>query len=258
MENLLEKLDRKSGSHKGQNGRVAVIAGSRDFTGAPALVAKAALRTGCDLVKIMTSEEVEDVVASFSENFIVESYTGSYFGSEDVEDALRLADWADVVVIGPGLSKPGSEAVKQFVNNAGAALVVDADAIGPATEVADENMVFTPHSGEAEPVREEFGSVESFVESTGAKVLLKGGTDTVYSPEDIEKVSVGCAGMTVGGTGDVLAGVVAGLIAQGIELEDASLLGVWINGQAGEKAFEKFGNGLLATDVIEQIPEVMN
>ena len=108
--------DRKPDSYKGENGKVSVIGGSVDFSGAPALSAQAALRTGSDLVKILTSESVKNVVAAYSENLIVDSYPSDYLILSGVETALEKISWSDVSVIGPGLGSPDSEAVREVID----------------------------------------------------------------------------------------------------------------------------------------------
>lgn len=255
MDQILRKLERATDSHKGENGKVAVIAGSRDYTGAPALSAKAALRTGCDLVKILTSEEVSDTVASYSENFIVREYPGGYFSSESLSQALELSEWADTVVIGPGMADVEQEAVTKFLDNASSKLVVDADALEYVDQSNLENAVLTPHSGEFKLYLEE--NMEELLEA-GNVVLKKGEVDEILYRDQVEEIEVGTSAMTVGGTGDVLTGIVASLISQGLDIQEGAKLGAWINGKAGEKWTKKYGNGTLATDLIKEIPRVMN
>lgn len=250
--------DRDPESHKGDNGYVGVIAGSRDYTGAPALVAEAALRAGCDLTKILTSESSRDVVASFSENLVVDSYSGDYFGGGAIDASQELGEWSDAVALGPGLGGDAEhEAVEEFVSVAEVPLVIDADAVEPAVEADFTGAVFTPHRGEVEAIEQGYGSVEEFVEETGAVVVVKGPVDRVYSGGNVYENKSGTAAMTVGGTGDVLTGIIASLLSQGLGLEDAARLGAEINGEAGEIAAEEYGNGMVATDVVHKIPEVM-
>ncbi|MFB6204144.1 MAG: NAD(P)H-hydrate dehydratase [Candidatus Nanohaloarchaea archaeon] len=253
MKELLAELDRGENSHKGENGKVAVIGGSVDFTGAPALAAEAALRTGSDLTRVLTSEKVRDVIAGYSENLIVGSYTGDYFGHGAVKAAVELSEWSDTTVVGPGLSEPDTEALKQFFSRRDSSLVVDADAIEPAVEAGVSDAVLTPHQGEAEIIEERRGSVEEFVEETGSVVVVKGSTDRIYTSERVYENGTGCAGMTVGGTGDVLAGIIASLVSRGMGLEDAARAGAWVNGKAGERACEKYGNGMVATDLLGEV-----
>ena len=246
-------IQREKGSYKGENGKVAVIGGSKDYTGAPALSAQASLRTGCDLTKIVTSDKVSDVVASYSENLIVRDYPSKYLGVSGVENCLEAVRWSDAAVIGPGLGKPDAEAVKEIVDRAEAPLVIDADAIKPALDADVSNSVFTPHRGEKQFIEERYGSVQEFVDETSNVVLVKGATDKIYSEDGVTEVEAGHPGMTVGGTGDVLAGIVAGLVAQGKDLEGAAVKAAEINGKAGEKAAEDYGDGLTAKDLIDNI-----
>lgn len=253
MEELFEKLERPSDTHKGQNGKVLVIGGSRKYTGAPALTAQAALRAGADLVKVLTAEEAKSVVQGFSENLIVESY-GERFNEDSLEKARELEEWTDTTVIGPGLSDFEHSSVKKFGKKVGS-LVVDAGAIELLKDTTDN--IFTPHSGEAESLIDGYGSLQAFTSETGNTVLLKGKLDEIYSGEQIFENDTGCAGMTVGGTGDVLAGVVAAFRSQDLDRREACRLAAYVNGVAGEKAYDKFGNGLLATDIIAEISEVV-
>ncbi|MFB6209697.1 MAG: NAD(P)H-hydrate dehydratase [Candidatus Nanohaloarchaea archaeon] len=257
MEHLLEKLDRDPDSHKGENGKVGIIGGSKDFTGAPSLSAKAALRTGCDLAKILTSEYSRSVVAGFSENFIVDSHPSGYLDERGMEKAEELQDWSDCCVIGPGLGDPDDDTIRQMVSEASKPLIIDAEAIQPALDAELYDAVFTPHRGEAEVIRERFTSIQDFVDEKEVVVVVKGQVDRIYSPEGVEANDTGDPTMTVGGTGDVLTGIIASLVSQGLDPEEAARLGCWIDGKAGELASEEYGNGALATDMIENIPEVI-
>lgn len=251
-------ISREKDSHKGENGKVAVIGGSRDYTGAPALSAQAALRTGSDLVKIVTSETISDVVASFSENLIVSEYPSGCLGLSGVEEVMEGARWSDVMVIGPGLGEADGEAVEEILERTEKPKVIDADAIGPALETDISNAIFTPHSGEADLIGEKFGTIEEFVEEKEDVVVLeKGPTDKIYSENEVEEVSAGHPGMTVGGTGDVLTGIVAGLMSQGLEKKEAAVKAAEINGRSGEKAAGKYGDGMVATDLLEEIPKFL-
>ncbi|MFB6203730.1 MAG: NAD(P)H-hydrate dehydratase [Candidatus Nanohaloarchaea archaeon] len=254
MEHLFRELDRSTESHKGENGRVAVIGGSEDYTGAPALASMAAYRTGCDLVKTMSASMNRDIISSFSESMIFRSY-GELFDRDSVDGAVELSEWADATVIGPGLD-PEPEAVREFVSRTGSELVVDADAIAPAVREGPDRAVFTPHRGEVDVIEEEYGSPGGLA-SSGPPVVVKGHTDRVHVGGEVFKNGTGCPEMTVGGTGDVLAGVIASLIAQDVDRVHAARLGAWINGKAGEMAAEELSTGMLPQDVIEHIPEVL-
>lgn len=256
MNNLNQILNREDQSHKGQNGKIAIIGGSKDFTGAPSLSAKAALRTGADLTKIYTSEKTADTVSSYSENFIVRKYKGNYFTQENVRKALKLAEWSDVTVIGPGLSQPSSKALQKFAKQTKTPLIIDAEAIKHTIETA-KNAIFTPHTKEAEIIKEKHGSIKNFASQTNNTVIVTSKTDKIYSKDKMETCSRGTPAMTVGGTGDILTGIIAGLISQGARKKEAAYYGVHINGIAGEKAAQEKGNGLIPQDIIEKIPETI-
>lgn len=256
MEELLEKLEREKNSHKGENGKVAVIAGSKDYAGAPAIAARAAYRSGADLVKILTSEKVADTVASYSENLLVNSYSGDYFSSQDVEKAADMVEWSDTAIIGPGMSQPEKEAVRELLEQSSTPIIIDADAIKPAVNSSVQKAVFTPHRGEKNHIEEQAGSLQDFA-SGKRLVAVKGRIDKLYTNESVYENEAGCAAMTVGGTGDMLTGVIAALSAQGLDIVDASRLGLYTNGRAGEMAAEEYGDGALPTDMIEYLPEVL-
>jgi hydroxyethylthiazole kinase-like uncharacterized protein yjeF len=255
---MSEYFSRHNDSRKGDNGKVVVIGGSVDFSGAPALSAQAALRTGSDLVRVVTSESVRDVMSGYSENLIVDSYPSDYLGLSGVETVIDKIKWSDVAVIGPGLSRPDSEAIRDIIERIDKPVVVDADAIEPALNTGVSNSVLTPHRGEAELIKDYYGSIEDFVEQEDdVVVLVKGSVDKVYCKGGVTEVEAGHPGMTVGGTGDVLTGVVASLISKGMDLEDAAVKGAEVNGLAGEKAAQKYGNGLVATDLLDEIPKTL-
>lgn len=256
MEQILSKLKRESRTHKGENGRVAVLGGSKDFSGAPALAAEAALRSGADLSRVLTSEKVSSTVASFSENLIVDSYAGSYFTQENLEKALEVSEWSDAMLVGPGLSSPEKEALREFFRESSSSLVIDAEGISAA---ARERIgaVYTPHQGEKAALSQEYGSVERFADETDSTVVVTGPNDSVLGTENF-RCERGTSAMTVGGTGDVLSGLIASLLAQGLGEFEAAKLGSWLNGRAGELATEEKGRGMVATDVIEKIPDSMS
>lgn len=267
---------RSAGSHKGDSGRVLVIGGGA-FTGAPALAALAALRTGADWVTVATPQSVASEIAEFSPNLIVHALSGRYLAHDDTHAIDALIRRHDVVVIGMGLGRGNetAETVLEIITaNPDTLFVIDADALHalkmplPDREQAAMPIV-TPHAGEfkqlggtvAAGIDERCKLVREFSLENHVVTLLKGAVDVISDGEDVRTNHTGNAGMTVGGTGDVLAGVVGALLAT----HDTSLApavaaataGAFITGTAGDLAFRKFGYGLLATDVIECIPEAM-
>jgi NAD(P)H-hydrate epimerase len=185
-------------------------------------------------------------------------------------------DKASAIVIGPGLgsARETFNAVKRIVNigiTLKKPMLIDADglkALGLVKKkVFNESVVITPHAGEFEslsgknPARDLKARVEevrAFSSTSGAVTLLKGHTDVISDGTRVKLNDTGNPGMTVGGTGDVLAGVVAGLMAQGIEPYRAAVAGAFVNGAAGDFAKERMGFHLTPTDLIRFIPKIMN
>jgi NAD(P)H-hydrate epimerase len=264
---------RSAGSHKGDSGRVLVIGGGA-FTGAPALAALAALRTGADWVTVATPRSVAPVIAGFSPDMIVHALSSRYLAHDDTRAIDALIRRHDVVVIGMGLGRESetAEAVLEIIAaNPDTRFVIDADALHalemPLPDRGRAAMpVITPHAREFEglggTVAADLGDrcelVRDFSLQNHVVTLLKGAIDVISDGEDVRTNHMGNAGMTVGGTGDVLAGVVGALLAtHDASAAAAATAGAFITGTAGDLAFRRFGYGLLATDVIECIPEAM-
>src|SRR5438093_2040001 len=261
----------KASSHKGENGRLLVIAGG-PYTGAPALVAFGAFGVGIDLTHIAPPALAATVVAGYSPTFIVHPLVGHRLLREDLRQILELAPRADAVAIGPGLGDAEGtlDAVKEIVRSISLPLVVDADAIRAVASdpkcLLGKRAVITPHSREfqtltgkplpdapeerAEPVREA-------AKALGATILLKGHVDIVTDGTRVKFNYTGNPGMTVGGTGDVLCGVVAGLMSKGMPPFDAARLGAFVNGYAGDLAFKIKSYGLTSVDVADNLGRVL-
>ena len=259
-------LKRNAGSHKGDSGRVLIIGGGA-YSGAPALSALAALRAGADIVTVAAPKSVSDIIASFSPNLIVHALSGNKLSVNNVPEISKLIEKHDVVVIGMGLGTSGDtvEAVKQIVPLC-KKIVIDADAlISGLLPVDDIDVIVTPHAGEmkrlsgidvSEDDKEKRDYVRNFASNNNVTVLLKGAVDTISDGLEVRANRTGNAGMTVGGTGDVLAGITGALFARGDALS-AACAAAFINGAAGDITQEEFGYGLLATDIIDNIAGVM-
>ncbi len=251
-------------SHKGINGRVLLIGGG-PYYGAPAMSGLAALRVGADIVKIAVPEHIAQTVASFSPVLMIDPLGGKFLSSEHVLHLLNESKNYDAVLIGPGLGTDicTVEAVRDFISGCEVPLVIDADAISAIGTgfVANVPTVITPHKGEfiklggTGTFSEE--DVRALAYSTGSVILLKGNTDIISDGVRTKKNTAGTPAMTGAGTGDVLAGVVAGLMSKGMTSFDAACLGAYICGKAGEYGFSEKSYGLIATDVIENIPTVL-
>jgi NAD(P)H-hydrate epimerase len=261
----------KTESHKGQNGSLLIVSGG-PFTGAPALVALGALGMGADLVHIATPALAAQVVAGYSPNFIVHPLVGHRLLREDVEIIVELSAKADALAIGPGLGdSPGTlESVRALIKAIDKPMVFDADAIRAVgqdtTVLAKRKAVATPHAREftaltgktlPDSLEERAKMVQEAAKTLGITILLKGHVDIVSDGTRTKLNHTGNAGMTVGGTGDVLCGAVGGLLCKGVEPYDAARLGAFSNGYAGDLAFKVKSYGLTATDVADNLGRVL-
>lgn len=258
---------RDAEAKKGDYGRVLVLGGSEDYFGAPILVAAAAMNSGADLVYLVVPEENYDVTRCYYPDFIVRKYPGKRLNEEGAALAMELMSRCDSMVVGPGLglSSESRKKVVELLNNVEKPVVVDADAIkaiaGQKTRAA---AVVTPHRGEfklltgiAPPgdLHERGAVVSKSAVTMGVTFLLKGPTDIIASPDGKLKYSTtGNPGMTVGGTGDVLAGLVGGFLAQGLSSFDAACCAAFVNGFAGDELFAEKGYAFTASDVALEIP----
>ncbi len=262
----LLRLSRKSDSHKGDHGDVLVIGGG-PYTGAPALTAQAVLRAGADLAKVTCPTSVAHEVQSYSENLILYPMQGTRLEPGHVGPVMEYAREHDVLVIGPGLGDDEEtlEAAKAIIESFDGTAVVDADPLQIVPEVETEaDLICTPHQGELRKMggetsdnwRERRELVADFAADLGHTLLVKGAYDVVADGERSRVSRTGNPGMTVGGTGDVLAGV-TGALAAVLDPFEAAALGAFVTGRSGDIVAEKYGHGLLATDLLDVIPDAM-
>ena len=246
------------GSHKGQNGRLMIVAGGPYF-GAPVMSSMSALRTGADIVRLYTPESIFDTVAGTNPALMVTKLPGDRLTAESVEFLLSESESYDAVLIGPGLGTDQDtvDAVRSFVSSCRIPMVIDADGITAVVGMEfNGNVVLTPHHNE---FRRLGGTCcpNELAERLGAVVLLKGATDEISDGRRTRLNRTGTPAMTGAGTGDVLAGATAALLSKGMTPFDSACLAAYICGKAGEYAFEDKSYGLIATDVIDEIPHVL-
>ncbi|MEC9339987.1 MAG: NAD(P)H-hydrate dehydratase [Pseudomonadota bacterium] len=267
MDGLLSHwLPRRSPiAHKGDSGRVLVIGGDHGYAGAPRLAGEAAQRSGAGLVTVVTRpEHVAGMVAGRPE-LMVRGFPGPAALS-------RLLPAADVVAIGPGLGQEdwGRELLDQVLK-CDRPLVVDADGLNLLAKAPCRrpDWVLTPHPGEAARLLGEtvaqieadrFAAAERIATRYGGVVVLKGPGTLVTSAQESQTVvcPYGNAGLASGGSGDVLTGVVAGLVAQGVPLFQAALLGACAHGRAAEMATRRGERGTLASDLFAPLRSILN
>ncbi len=263
---------RRRNAHKGEAGRVLVIGGG-PYTGAPAFTGMAAMRSGVDLAFVATPEPAAIPVAVYSPNIIVKPLKGDILCDGHVNELLAFAKGVDVVAIGPGLGRAPEtlSAVQKFVSKCTRPLVIDADAIAAVGAkphvLKGRKGVITPHLDEFRRLTGKTLTTEDLdrrgdrVEEAAAKlkmtILLKGAVDVISDGSAVKLNRTGNTALTVGGTGDVLTGIVAGMIAQGAAPFAAARIGAFCMGLAGDLAFSEKDFGMLATDVIEKVPIVL-
>jgi hydroxyethylthiazole kinase-like uncharacterized protein yjeF len=260
----LLRLSRDPASHKGDHGEVLVVGGG-PYAGAPALAAQATLRAGADLVRVACPGAVAGDIQAYSESLVLRPVEGERLEPAHVDTLLERARAHDAVVLGPGLGgdEQTRETVAAFLRAVEGTVVVDADALRVVPDVdTAATLVCTPHQGElagmggpqSDDWRERRDRVADFAADLGQTVLVTGRYDIVSNGERTRVSRTGNPGMTVGGTGDVLAGV-TGALATRLAPVHAAGVGAYVTGRAGDIAARNRGGGLLATDLLETIPD---
>ncbi len=254
---------RKRSSHKGDNGVVLVIGGSEDYIGAPALVglsALAVLRSGADLVYVAAPEKVAWAVNCISPDIITRKIKCKNFSVKNVKEVLKLAKDADVVEIGNGISLESKEFMQQIIKRVNKPLVIDAGALRVIRLQDVKNAVLLPHAKEFEVLLKNSRLTEKSVqEHLGSNVLvIKGHPKTVIMSKNKTAVNTsGNAGMTHGGTGDVLAGIITGLMAQGNDPFTSARMAAFVNGAAADMLYKLMGFGYIASDLVTAFPIIL-
>jgi NAD(P)H-hydrate epimerase len=285
--------ERTAYSHKGDYGHVLVIAGSKGKTGAALMTAKACLRSGAGMITIGVPETLVDVFQGRVTEEMVLPLPDNGHGVLSSEASVNILDFlrrkADVLAIGPGISSGPdiSKLLMTILMSATAPMILDADAINSISGYTElfsgvkAPVVLTPHTGEMARLlqkelskgkknsdadrdclrktieRNRIAAAASFSKETGTYLVLKGVPTIVSEPEGSTFINTtGNSGMATAGSGDVLTGMVAAFLAQGLNPSDASRLGVYLHGLAGDiAASEKGMHSLIATDIIEKISE---
>ena len=269
---------RAADSHKGDFGRVLVVAGSVGKTGAAHLTALGALRSGAGLVTIATARSAVSTVAAMMPEYMTEPLDETRGGAIDFAAVERVLDLkADVIALGPGLGQdPSTSAfVQAIVERSGVPLVLDADALNafagePERLVGRDgvDVIITPHPGEMarllgvsiEQVQaDRLAHAREFAAARKVHVVLKGHRTVIAGPEGRSFVNLtGNAGMATGGTGDLLTGMIAAWFAQLLDAEAASKLAVYLHGSAGDLAEADEGElALLPTDIAAHLGDAV-
>lgn len=276
-ESVAKKLipGRALNSHKGDNGKVLIVGGSLDYHGAPILSALGSLRASADLVYLYVPECNFEATRGMYPDFIVKKYAGEYLTERAAEQIIEFGKDCDSILIGPGLgdNEKTIDGVLSLLENLNIPTVLDASAISALKRVErfplKQNVVITPHLHEfQELIDRDIEISENDTKSIillrsvsmdlHISVLLKGQTDLISSFEGaVELNKTGNPGMTVGGTGDVLAGVVATFLAQGADPYDAARAAAFYVGKAGDFLKKRQGYGFSASELAQALPYVL-
>jgi ADP-dependent NAD(P)H-hydrate dehydratase len=268
---------RQASSHKGDFGRVLVVAGSLGMSGAAGLAGKAALRSGAGLVRIAAPAGVVPVIASYEPAYttipLPQDKNGK-IGANALPILLKAVKSCEVIALGPGLSTSRTlrSIVEKLIALEGQRIVIDADGLNNLARCANwqektkAELVLTPHPGEMKRLwasvfrhalpQERSDLALEFSQQTRTTLVLKGAQSVVTNGKSLYINSTGNPGMATGGSGDVLTGVIAALMAQGLSNLDAAILGTHVHGLAGDIASQSVGQvSLIATDLINALPQ---
>ena len=268
---------RPADGHKGTFGRVLVVAGSVGMTGAAALVGRAALRAGAGLVRVATARSALPIVAAIEPAYttlpLAEDSAGR-ISAKAINTILNAVQDNDVVAIGPGMGR--SEGLRSVIDallrQEHLRLVIDGDGLNnlsgltgwPTKHKAD--IVLTPHPGEMkrlwaslsrEPLPDDRRETAATAASAAhVTIALKGAGTVVAGGQRLYVNTMGNPGMATAGSGDVLTGIIAALMGQGLDDFDATVLGVYVHGLAGDIAADRLGQiSLMATDILDALPD---
>jgi len=269
---------RAAESHKGDFGRVLVVAGSLGRSGAAHLAALGALRSGAGLVTIAAPRSIVPILSAMMPEYMTEPLEETSAGTIDFTAVERVLDrQADVIALGPGLGQDPSTAafVQAIVERAGVPLVLDADGLNAFVEDPERltgrdgvDVIITPHPGEmarlfgasVEQIQSDrLAHAREFASGHRVHVVLKGHRTVIATPEGRSFVNLtGNPGMATGGTGDLLTGMIAAWFAQILDAEGASKLAVYLHGAAGDLADADEGeNALIATDIAARLGDAL-
>lgn len=265
--------DRKANTHKGDYGRILLLCGSKGYTGAAALSAMGALRCGAGLVYLCVPESIYQIEASKLLEPIVLPLPDldGHFSTDAIQEICKLLPKMDAVLIGPGIGQSAdTKALTEAVlTNFEGPIILDADGINVMRRNIDAlrgrsfPTVLTPHPGEftriggiLENGRREgaealANTLQTIIVLKGHKTVITDGTTTYIN-------ETGNPGMAVGGSGDVLAGMIAALIGQGIDPLEAAACGAWLHGAAGDLCADDMGQyAMLPSNILNYLPRLL-
>lgn len=255
-------------SHKGTYGHALIIGGSLGMMGAVQLSSKAAIRSGCGLISVVVPERLSSIIqSSVPEAMIFECIENIAY---KIPDSLKTK--INAIGIGPGMGQDNTavKGLTNILNNTSLPLVIDADGLNSLKSIPSWHQkikgraILTPHIGEFDRLFGFFSNsvdrvrfAKKFVSEHNIVILIKGAYTFVVSKNQITYInSTGNNGMSTGGSGDVLTGIITSFLAQGYELTDAALLGAFLHGLSGDCALETISEeSIIASDLVDHIPK---
>jgi NAD(P)H-hydrate epimerase len=260
-ERLLAKAwNRKKNARKGDSGEVLIIGGSEDYAGCLALAGLAAFRAGADWVTIAAPEKVGWAVQAMSSNLVVKKLEGKDFHEHSWKPLCDLIEKHDVFLIGNGMSEATRSMINMIIRAYPAKpKVIDAQAIRSIRVQDVHHAIITPHSGEYAALLKNSKVKEADLQKKILHnvIIKKGPVDVIMSSQDTAYNKTGNPGMAKAGTGDVLAGLCAGFLAQKLTLFESASLAAYVNGLAGDLLKEKKGYAYIASDLQEEIRRIV-
>jgi hydroxyethylthiazole kinase-like uncharacterized protein yjeF len=272
--NLLPSLKkRRIDSHKGEFGKVLIIGGSKNYSGAPAYAAMTTINFGCDLVITYVPSVVGDVIRSYSPNMIVRTCEGDWLNIKAFEEISWLIDWSDTILIGPGMGQEEETEelfvkVLQKLKTDQKKMVLDADALKLVKNHLDlikgKEVILTPHVGELKIIKDfelyQYDEIEkrgnsicNFASEINAILLVKGPYDYISDGKMLKVNKTGCPEMSIGGTGDVLAGLCASFLTTGNSAFKSACSAAFLNGYLGQYCLENMGPRFTTMDMINHL-----
>jgi len=264
---------RKPWSRKYDFGHLLVVGGSKLYSGSPAFNALAALRAGVDLVTIVAPEKAAYTIRSFKPDLIAFPIACEFFTKENLEEVLELTKNKSAVVIGGGMSRRQEvlDFILEFLKRVDLPMVIDADAIHALaidkSVVKGKKVIITPHAYEffvlsgrkvEDDIEKRVEDVSFLAKELKTTILLKGHVDVISDGIKTAINKTGSPYMTKGGLGDTLAGICGAYLARGLDPFTSACAAAFVNGKAGELAAKKFGESMLASDLIEEISLVIS
>jgi hydroxyethylthiazole kinase-like uncharacterized protein yjeF len=263
LKQLNSLLQRKKESHKGDNGRVLVIAGSSLFAGAAILSSVAALRVGADIVALACPQPVGNAMNCYCPDIIVKKLKGDHLKLTHSRQITEFARKFDILLIGNGIGQEPS--TKKLINKllknkmiASKLKVIDADALKLIDIRYVSNTILTPHKVEYQTLLNN-SNLKSIEEIGNNVIILKGAVDQIITKDKTILNKTGNSGLAKAGTGDVLAGLCAGILANTKDLQASAQAAAWLNGHIGDILLKKKkGYYYIASDLIKEINDLLD